>query len=734
VSHLAQIHAAYKTAFGDPALVTVLKNGASAEDMLADIERKDPRTALHLRFIGSFSHTKYESLAKGKTADAFDAELRQQLNPPAKQAATAKVAPKPAAPVEQQSEMLTHALAAAAAGFDVFPIVVNQKSPPALKEWPKHATHDAQAVRQLWSINGSGCNIGVHCAQHNGRHLVVVDIDPRKGGAESWQALSGRSIKTREHGTPSGGAHVFFYAPHPIGNSVEVVAKGIDTRGAHGYVLWPGSRTAAGKYTVLSDAPIADAPEWLLEKLSAAPVKADKPKTDVPDAPTTSVERAASWLASAAPAVEGEGGDTRTFKTACRLRDFGVSQAQAIELLAGEWNDRCSPPWSVFDLQAKVRNAYKYAQETSAGKLDIRPEMFDVVEGAEQQTGSADLRSGGIVPNTGRFLRARPLECINPPPPLWEGIIPQRSIGAICGLPGRSKSYTATGLAYAIARGEDSYLGHKLATGFAAVYIDLERYASTERRLAVWAGEDRVDLGQVNLHLDRGQFLLTDRQSVAQLAADLKELRRVVGPIGIVILDSLGAALSGNTNEAGPATEAGRALRKLRDAAEAAVWVVAHSPKSGDETVAGSLQFDAIFDMSIFVRSEDGAHGELYVKKDNDLALEENERHVPWSRETIEAKLGERVLKVHRLVAGKAGGVSRKMAKLRGDPERGYNALLELGVLTGPVAEGSWIDACDAWLPAGKDARRKKVYDVKSAQVRRKLIVIDLCVVRSYVE
>src|SRR5207249_3066007 len=147
----------------------------------------------------------------------------------------------------------------------------------------------------------------------------------------------------------------------------------------------------------------------------------------IPDAPAEALERARQWLALQPAAIEGQGGDARTFATACGLRDLGVSEAQAVELLSNEWNSRCSPPWSVAELETKAANAFRYA-ETDAGQ----------------------------------------------------------------------------------------YLGRKLPTGTAAVYVDVERLRTTELRLAVWCYADGREPTKLPLLLTDG-VRLSDPNTVKAL-------------------------------------------------------------------------------------------------------------------------------------------------------------------------------------------------------------------------
>ena len=81
--------------------------------------------------------------------------------------------------------------------------------------------------------------------------IVVVDIDPRHGGDESF--LNNRNIfgpeseKTPISLTGGGGQHLFFQHPgYEIPNAAGVF-PGIDFRGDHGYVVAPGSSHISGR-------------------------------------------------------------------------------------------------------------------------------------------------------------------------------------------------------------------------------------------------------------------------------------------------------------------------------------------------------------------------------------------------------------------------------------------------------------------------------------------------------
>jgi hypothetical protein len=47
----------------------------------------------------------------------------------------------------------------------------------------------------------------------------------------------------------------------------------------------------------------------------------------------------------ASPAIDGRNGDYTTFTVACSLRDRGISDGCAFDLMSEHYNDRCIPPW-----------------------------------------------------------------------------------------------------------------------------------------------------------------------------------------------------------------------------------------------------------------------------------------------------------------------------------------------------------------------------------------------------
>lgn len=112
-------------------------------------------------------------------------------------------------------------------------------------------------------------NVGILTGEASG--IFVLDIDPKDQGFESIKALiaEGKELPaTFVVRTGTGGYHYYFQMPDfPVRNNVKKIAPGLDIRGNGGMVVAPPSVSYAGAYSIAHDAPVAPAPEWLLDMI-----------------------------------------------------------------------------------------------------------------------------------------------------------------------------------------------------------------------------------------------------------------------------------------------------------------------------------------------------------------------------------------------------------------------------------------------------------------------------------
>jgi hypothetical protein len=129
----------------------------------------------------------------------------------------------------------------------VFPC--RQDKRPLLKGWPSHA----QKIEPPddWPL------VGVPTGSASGLDVLDIDAPGLAWLDDVWDRLP----PTRAHVTRSGGRHLFFKSKG-LRNSAGRIADGIDVRADGGFIVWWPRQG----FRVLSDAGVAEWPEWLLAK------------------------------------------------------------------------------------------------------------------------------------------------------------------------------------------------------------------------------------------------------------------------------------------------------------------------------------------------------------------------------------------------------------------------------------------------------------------------------------
>jgi len=209
---------------------------------------------------------------------------------------------------------------------------MNNKAPAT-----PHGFHDAvcdiAAAHELWR-QYPGELIGVATGELS--NLDVLDVDVQHGG-DAWLSNNQHKLtRTRIHRTRSGGWHLLFKHAPGLRNTAGKIAKGVDTRGDGGFIIW---WPAAG-LPVLSDAPPAPWPQWLLDKLLTPPA----PPSAAPS--TLHHPSLGGLIRAVAGASEGQRNST-IFWAACRAGEMIVAgligKSEVVEILV-ESAARCGLP------------------------------------------------------------------------------------------------------------------------------------------------------------------------------------------------------------------------------------------------------------------------------------------------------------------------------------------------------------------------------------------------------
>lgn len=541
-----------------------------------------------------------------------------------------------------------NAISLAERGFRVFPCVPGQKR-PALFDWPNRATSDVDQVKLWWPEDDDtyANNIGVAM----GRGVVAIDLDVKHKakGYESFktmqEVMGGLPPFTFTVNTPSGGQHLYFKtnfngSGEDLGNAVNVFKyDGVDVRGKHGYVVGPGSKIDGKEYEILFDEDLAelpkryqnDLPKWREEKKRELPTTFQPEELDSSEA----VARAVSYLRTAAPAVEGGGGDSHTYSVACHVLDYGLTVDEAWGLMLQHWNHRCSPPWDSFELHAKVEHAERYRKDPVGIKAPSTEftEAQPVIDRSEIPNNPPPLSESEFQPQPQQTKLPDLFENVSDialgsirPPELIKGWLAPSQLGILYGQSNTGKSFLAALMAYCIASGLPFGEAEVEERGI-VLYIAAEGGKQFRKRLAALKMQHQATHPADDfLYLMTTETNFTDtdtgRTAVAKLIERIKlQFGDRVKDIKLVVIDTLSRVNAGaNENSAEDMSGFIRQVDKFQRALHnCACIIVHHSGKNEAMGARGSSVTRAAADVELEVKLIGKASGTLTATKQRDI-------------------------------------------------------------------------------------------------------------------
>lgn len=212
-------------------------------------------------------------------------------------------------PMHRTESLRDVALAAAARGWQVFPLRPDDKRPafpdhpagactgrdPRCRNghtgWEARATTDPDRIRRGWATIPYG--VGIACGPSC---LLVVDLDVPKDGTTDRTGLRTLADLAQRHEasidptytvrTGRGGTHLYYQHPETgpdLRNTAGTLGPMVDTRAHGGYVVAAGSTVAGRLYVVDLDTDPAPLPRWLAGPLAPPPLPPQRPITvDLP--------------------------------------------------------------------------------------------------------------------------------------------------------------------------------------------------------------------------------------------------------------------------------------------------------------------------------------------------------------------------------------------------------------------------------------------------------------------
>jgi hypothetical protein len=519
------------------------------------------------------------------------------------------------------------ALEVAARGLPVFPCGAN-KRPAISKAEGGNGFLDARTEREWIEAVFARPNahlIGVPTGQVS--EFDVLDIDYRHGGKVWEDANLHRLPETRIHSSQSGGRHYLFRHAPGVRNNAGKIAQGIDIRGDGGYVIVPPSPG----YGVVSDAPIAAWPDWLLDSVLSRPADEDERHHQVGPTEPLSSKRLQGFVDSVIAKVRTapEGRKHEYLRNAALTIGgiqvaAGLSDQAAIDRLfdalpetVKDWkNARATTKWALekgrlrpIDLPDRpeyaprkpahirlVSDVEPAPDEASAPhQEDDKPSVFDVEY----------FRDIAISTDASDFV---------------EGLLVTGGMSVIYGESNSGKTFFVTDLALHIAAGW-AWRGREVKQ-LGVIYCALEGAAGIRKRVTAF----RLHHGLDDRDLPFG--VITVSLNLLDPAADKQKLIRTIAyeaerlgiRIGLVVMDTLSRAMAGGNENApddmGAMVTNGTAIQQ---ATEAHVAWIHHSGKDQAKGARGHSLLRAATDTEIEITADVPARRVARVTKQREL-------------------------------------------------------------------------------------------------------------------
>lgn len=465
------------------------------------------------------------------------------------------------------------ALAYAEAGIPVFPCIPGGKRPATPNAF-RDATTDINAIHRWYEI--ADYNLAL-CPEDAG--WCVVDIDlPEPPPDLDLPA-------TRTVATPSGGLHLYYEGSLPP--SASRLAPHVDIRGRTSYVLVPPSVVDGKAYRLVADAEIAPLPAWLGEKLAHR----ELPHLTAPDGVVLDAEWSVDLVKAELQelvhrgdvAIEGQGGDDRTYRLAAHLFEMGLGPEMAETMMLAHWAPYCEPPWEPEELATVVEHAWRYKQNEAGSKALPDPASWNVEQYAPPP----------IETTRRRFSTRKPSEDANQPPlDYWDAdnTLP-RVPGGCAGLAYGARSSHKTGLVL------KKFADAAFDKGAKVLYIAAEgAHGIWRMRLPKLCDQRNRTIGELD---DRWRTLsiapnLLNPADIAEIVAEYRQFSP-----DLIALDTITRAVPGADINS-PAVGVGIVLgmEALASAFNATVLGITHPGKDASRGAIGSKLVE---DLSFFV-------------------------------------------------------------------------------------------------------------------------------------
>jgi hypothetical protein len=525
----------------------------------------------------------------------------------------------------------------ALAGIPVFCCRAGSKDPACAGGFHA-ATTDLTQIDEWWEAEP---DLNVAFTPHSiGWGCIDIDSsDAERAYLERSEAEGEEADETWTVRTPRGGLHLYYQGELPTSVGTRIIpGQKIDTRGRGSYALLPPSRTSSanpgcgdGEYVAQNNFEVAPLPLWV-EAAIVATEGYGRAETDWQggsDLPVN-VGRATEYLQRAAPAIEGQFGNKRTFTLACELFELDLSAATVLDLMQEHWNERCLPPWEEDELEQVVANAGRYMQNQRGLRADAGGANPSYARYMAEEGGSATANGGEMGGSRSKkrayFYPEDETEQEQGAEASWliPNLIPDNGTVLLYGPTQSYKSFLGLDLALSTASGCATFAGAPTRTG-PVFYAALEGRTNLKKaRRRAWKLARGV-AAVPDFYVMPAPMLGVDGQA-EEFAAAIQERCAGRRPAGIY-LDTLAKVMAGmNENDARDMGTAVRFADQLAERFECPVVYIHHTGRD-ESHERGSSAAKAGVDTVIKVSAHRATKMmTIRVEKHKDA----EEREEPW--------------------------------------------------------------------------------------------------------
>lgn len=479
---------------------------------------------------------------------------------------------------------------------------------PRVSSWQKTPYQDDEQIENMQQyLVETGYGV---CLDHH----LVIDIDPRNGGVESFERLQsdlGMDLKEASGcvvATGGGGHHVYFTIPADVKLMTHHKEYlGIDFKGAGGFVVGAGSLHASGmayEFEKGNPSDLTQCPAPLIELLRRVEHKnksyegeevTDTEIKTILDHITNDDVHYDDWI-----------------KVGMAIHDATNGQGFA---LWDEWSMK-STKYNPAMMEQRWHSFGKSANPVRVGTLFhmaeregyIRPVTFDSPTPYPETEEQGEAEAATTKPKHVRMLEALQAnddaEMARIANMAWliDGLIPAESFGVLYGEPGCGKSFTAVDMACSIASG-NQWQGLDTGDEGVVVYISAEGGNGMRFRKRAW---EQVNTKAPLMRVLPITTIMDDPKDVGQLTQVIREYRKSIKqPIKMVIVDTLNRSMGGNENDNSDMADFIRGCELIQHDHKCGVMVVHHSGKDAEKGARGASALKAATDFEIMVTKQE---------------------------------------------------------------------------------------------------------------------------------